>query len=71
MQSLLKIFNVILEFCDIWRKGICYFIKSVYVSILDLEKTINDYFGFIYKILSSILNKNQSTHFQPLLTVLL
>lgn len=67
MQTLLKIFNHTLEFCELWRKGITYFTLPNQPIIADLEKSIDVYFEFVYKILSSLLNKNLQTHFQPLI----
>lgn len=54
-----------------WTKGIACFTATAFPVVTELEKNIDVYFEFTYKILSSILNKNQSTHFQPLIATLL
>jgi len=69
-QSFHKVFNFILQFCDMWRRGIHYFTESIRESVIELEKNIDIYFEFIFKILSVIVNRNQSIHFQILIAVL-
>ena len=66
-KVLLQVFNFTLQFCELWRKGIKHFTLSVQPIVLDIEKHIDIYFEFAYKILSSLVNKNLQTHFQPLI----
>jgi len=66
-QIILAVFNLTLQFCDMWRRGITYFTRSVLAKLEELEINIDTYFDLIYRILSSLLNKNQQTHFQPLI----
>ena len=70
-DTLLKICDLTLTFSDIWSKGISCFISSFLPIVIELENNIDVYFEFTFRILSSILNKNQSTHFQPLIATLL
>ena len=69
-QILEKVFNLTLSLCDLWRRGITYFTQKIHFQLFELEKNIDVYFEFAYRILSSILNKNQQTHFQPLIASL-
>ncbi len=70
-STLFKVFNLILNFCDMWRRGINYFNKSISANVEQLEKDLNIYFEFTYKILSAVLNRNQSnSHFQSLIAIL-
>jgi len=70
-KVLLDIFKLTLKFADMWNSGIACYTSSAMPKIVELEKNINVYFDFIYRILSSILNRNQSTHLQPLIASLL
>ncbi len=69
-QILGKVFHLTLNLCELWRRGITYFTESIRPHLTELEKNIDVYFEFAYKILSSVLNKNQQTHLQPLIAAL-
>lgn len=70
-SSLHEIFAVIMEFCDTWRKGLDYFrLEQAEEYIEKIDHSIKNHFHFIYKILSTYINKNHSTYFQTLIAVL-
>lgn len=70
-SSFLKILNLILEFCDVWRKGVFYFVnEQAKEFVQDMDKSIKQHFEFIHKFLSTFINRNHSTYFQSLIAVL-
>ena len=54
----------------IFFKGIAYFTSAVRDHIQRIEDVIDKHFDFFHKLISRMLNKNQSTHLIPLAVVL-
>jgi hypothetical protein len=69
-QSFVEVFNLVLDFCDLWRKGMSHFTELTRSRILELENNVKNYFAFIHSLLSAIINKNHSVYFQSLMSAL-
>lgn len=69
-NSFLRIFALVLEFCDVWRRGIAFFTFKNQLYVDEVDKNIKENFSFAYVLLGQISNKAHSTYLQLLVSVL-
>lgn len=69
-NSFLRIFMWVLEFCDLWRRGVNFFTVKNQSYVEEIEKNIDENFSFAYVLLGQISNKVHSTYLQLLVSVL-
>ena len=70
-MSTIKIFDYMLEYCDIWRRGIRSLTSDMRTKLIGIDMGVGAHIDFTYKLLTALLNRNPSLHFQALIAVFL
>lgn len=69
-NSFMRIFISVLEFCDLWRRGVSFFTLRNQLYVDSVEKSVEENFAFTHTLMSQVSHKIESTYFQILISAL-